>query len=150
VSVADSTASSVISYMEKLEDQSAEFYKSLGERYAQGTDAFLSFAKECVRDKVLVIRTYQETITDALETGFSFRQLDLRRYVVQTALHKELGYGDALRMAIQLEEKAGAFYAEAADMSESLLATIPQAFRRIAEERNRRKLKLQSMLDNLT
>ena len=150
MSTADSTASSVISYMGKLEDESAEFYRSLGETYSQGRDAFLSFAKECVRDRVLVTRTYQETITDALETGFSFRRLDLSKYVVETVLPKEVSYARALEMAVQLESKASTFYSEAADTSESLLATIPKAFRRIAEERNRRKLRLQSMLDNLT
>ena len=130
----------------ELEDESAEFYRRLGERYAQGRDVFLSLAKECARDRVLVTRTYQETITDALETGFSFKRLDLSRYVADTGLRVETSYADALGIAVQLEEKASAFYEEAADMSESLLATIPKAFRRIADERNRRKVKLGSMI----
>ncbi len=144
-----STTSTVIGYMEKLEDESSEFYRRLGEKYVQGRDAFLSFAKECAKNKVLLTRTYQETVTDALETGFSFKRLDLSKYVAQTALQEEMSYAKALEMAIQLEEKASALYEEAADMSESLLATIPRAFRRIGDNRNRREAILKSIVRSL-
>ena len=50
-------------------------------------------------------------------------------------------------MAIGLEEKANEFYLDVAERSQSLLATIPRAFRRVAKKRNGRRLKLQSLLD---
>ncbi len=143
---AESTASAVISHMEKLEENSAKFYQQLSEKYTQGKKMFLQFAQECRRNKLQVTRTYQETITDALEAGFTFKRLDLNKHKVETTLPDEASYRQALETAIQLEARAGELYREAAEASESLLATIPMALRRIAQDRDQRRLKLQSML----
>ena len=56
-----------------------------------------------------------------------------------------LSLAEALGMAIGLEEKAVAFYEEVAERSQSLLATIPGAFRRVAKRRRRRKAALEAM-----
>lgn len=143
------TASAIISFAEKLEDESSKFYNKLAERYTEGKETFLSFVKESTKNKVLVIRTYQETISDALEACFSFKGLNLSDYLTETKLTEGVSYSDALKMAIQLEEKASKFYSDAAERSKSLLATIPRAFRKVAERRNNRKLKLKSLLKSL-
>ena len=143
------TASAIISFAEKLEDESSKFYDKLAERYMEGKETFLSFVKESTKNKVLVIRTYQETISDALEACFSFKGLNLSDYLTETKLTEGVSYSDALKMAIQLEEKASKFYSDAAERSKSLLATIPRAFRKVAERRNNRKLKLKSLLKSL-
>ena len=143
------TASAIISFAKKLEDNSSKFYEDLAERYAEGGETFLAFAKESKKSKVLVTRTYQETITDAIEACFSFRGLNLRECLAETTLTEGMSYSDALKMAIELEEKASKFYLDAAEQSKSLLATIPRAFRKVAEGRNNRKLKLKSILDSL-
>ena len=143
------TASAVISFVEKLEDDSSKFYKKLAEKFVKNKEIFLLFAKESEKNKILVTRTYQETITDALEACFSFKGLDLNNYAVKTTLIEGMNYSDALKMAIQLEVKASKFYLDGAEWSKSLLATISRAFRKAAESRKERLLKLNSLLDNL-
>ena len=135
------TASAIISFAERLEDASSRFYEELAEKYAQGKETFLSFSKESRKNKVLVIRTYQENITDALEACF-IKGLNLSDYLAETTLTEGMSYSDALKAAIELEEKASKFYSDAAELSKSLLATIPMTFRKVAERRNNRKLKL--------
>ena len=146
----NATASAIISFAEKLEDKSAEFYKKLAERYTENKETFLAFAKESEKNKVQVTRTYQETITDALEACFSFEGLNLSDYIVETKLTEHMNYSDALKMAIELEEKAGRFYSNVAELSKALLATIPRMFRKVAEKRSSCKLTLNPLLDKAT
>jgi len=144
------TTSAVISFAEKLEDDSSTFYRKLAEEYAKDKEAFLAFARECEKSKVLVTRTYQETITDALEACFSFEDLNLDDYLVRMTLAEGAGYQEALKTAIGLEEEASRFYFDVAEQSKSFLATIPMAFRKIAERRRSRKSRLESILESLT
>jgi len=144
------TASAIISFAEKLEDDSSEFYEELAEMYLQDRETFLAFAEEGKKNKVLLTRTYQETITDAIEACFSFRGLKLSNYLAEMTLTEGMSYSNALKMAIELEEKASNFYSDVAEQSKSLLATIPRAFRKVAERRNDRKLKLKSLLSSIS
>ncbi len=107
------------------------------------------FAEESRKNGLLVTRTYQETITDALEAGFSFRGLNLDDYPVETTLTMGTSYPNALNMAMQLEEKASEFYLDVAERSKSLLATIPRVLRETAEKRRKRRLKLALLLNGL-
>ena len=141
------TASAIISFTQELEDSSLAFYEELAKRWAESKEIFVTFAKESGKNKTLVNRTYQETISDALEAAFCFEGLDLRDYAVSTALAENVSYSEALGMAIELEEKACKFYLDVAERSQSLLATIPRAFNRVAKTRGKRKLELQSLLD---
>jgi hypothetical protein len=50
-------------------------------------------------------------------------------------------------MALEIEEKASKLYFQIAEQAQSLLATIPRAFSRVAKKRKTRKEILQSMLD---
>jgi rubrerythrin len=142
------TASAIINFSGKLEDESARFYETLAEKFTQNKDLFTGFALESRKNKTLVVRTYQETITDALEACFTFKGLRLSDYATQTTVTETTSYVDALEMAVQLEEKACKFYLDAAECSKSLLATIPQAFKKTAETRNKRKLKITLLLDS--
>jgi rubrerythrin len=142
------TASAIISYVEKLESDSSQFYRKMAERFAKDKETFLSFAKEDDRTKIMVVRTYQETITDAIEACFSFKGLILSNYTLETTLYEKFSYIDALKTAIKLEEKAIKFYTDVAKCSGQLLATIPSAFQKAAETRNRRILKLKSLLES--
>ncbi|MBC8235169.1 hypothetical protein H8E77_36960 [bacterium] len=141
------TASAIISFTEKLEDSSSAFYGDLAERWSENKETFLNFVKESGKNKTSIVRTYRETITDALEAGFSFEGLHLRDYAVETTLSEDANYTDDLGIAVELEEKACKFYLDVAECSKSLLATIPRAFKRVAKRRDARKLELQSMLD---
>ena len=141
----EATASAVISFVEKLEDDSSRFYREMADKYPENKEVFLKFAKECEKSKTLVIRTYQETITDALEACFSFNGLKLGDYQAEAALPQKSSYADDLRTAIKLEEKAAEFYANVAERSGQLLATIPRAFKKAAETRNRRMSELKEI-----
>ncbi len=140
------TASAVISFAERLEDSTAKLYEELAERFAEHKETFLALAKESRKNKVLVTRTYQETITDALEACFSFEGLNLSDYAARAMSIEGMSYSDALQTAIEREDKAAQFYLDVAERCQSLLATIPRAFSRVAEVRSKRRLRLQSML----
>ncbi len=141
------TASAIITFAEKLEDDSSKFYRSLAEEYPEGKETFLAFAKESEKNKVQVTRTYQETITDALEACFSFEDLKLNDYTTEIDLKEIKSCSDALAKAIELEDKATKFYSDAAELCKSLLATIPVALRKVAERRNNRKRVLKALLN---
>ncbi len=140
------TASAVISFSQKLEDQSADFYDELSELFDDYEDEFEDMAKDCKRQRTFVVRTYQETISDALEACFAFEGLDFGRYAADVELPEGIGYAEALTKAIALEDLAAAFYLDIAERSQSFLATIPQAFRRVGQKHAARKVELQEML----
>jgi hypothetical protein len=141
------TTAAIINFTEQLEDDSTAFYEDLAARWADYKDTFLAFASEGTKNKTQVVRTYQETISDAYEASYSFEGLDLGKYSVDTTLAEDASLMDGLGMAIALEEKACAFYLDVAERSESLLATIPRAFKRVAKKRNQRKAALASLLE---
>jgi hypothetical protein len=139
------TASAIISFSTDLEARSAGFYRELRKRYPQHEGTFASWAEECEKSSIQITRTYQETITDALEAGFSFSGLGLAAYEVDVDLPAGIGLDQALEKAVALEEGAVAFYQDVAERSDSLLATIPRAFRRVARTRHRRLEKLETL-----
>ena len=139
------TASAIMSFVEKLEDDSAVFYETLAARFDQGKQAFLGFAKESRKNKVHLIRTYQETISDALEATFSFEGLELADFDFEIGSAKDLK--EVLEAALEIEEEAAELYTHIADQAQSLLATIPRAFTRVAKKRSARRQVLQTMLD---
>jgi rubrerythrin len=139
------TASAIISFSTDLEARSAAFYQALAERFPEQNAVFGRMAKDCSKSSTQVTRTYQETITDALEAGFSFAGISLADYEADTELPAEADLPQAVGQALALEETAITFYEAVAESSESLLATIPRAFRRVAKTRRRRREKLESM-----
>jgi len=140
------TAAAIVNFAEKLEDNSSKFYEKLAQKY--GKESFLSFAKESRKNKILITRTYQETISDALEACF-IKGLNLSDNTITTTLTEDMSFEDALKMAIELEEKAVKFYIDIAERTKSLLATVPMAFRRIAENRKSRNHELNLLLKTL-
>jgi len=143
------TASAIMTFTEKLEDYSATLYQEFGERYPESRDLFFSFAEESKKNKTLIVRTYQETITDALEACFCFRGMNLAKYSLNASPSKHAKYVDALKSALQLEEKATEFYCEVARLSENLLATIPRVFKKTAERRKIRQQVLRSLAEKI-
>ncbi|MEA3339349.1 MAG: hypothetical protein U9R15_05230 [Chloroflexota bacterium] len=141
------TAAAVISFTTEFEKKSSTFYFGLAERWPENKGIFLGFAEAGEKHETWVVRTYRETISDALEASYAFEGMNLEHYAVETELVENAGYADALKMALALEEKACKFYLEVAERSQSLLATIPMAFKRVAKKRSKRKARLQSLLD---
>jgi len=145
----ESTASAVMSFIERLEDSSSQLYKEMAEKHPENSETFQKFAKECEKTKTLIIRTYQETITDALEACFSFKGLRLGDYQAELVLPLKNNLAADLKMAMKLEEKAVAFYTDVTARSGELLATIPRAFKKAAETRTWRMSELEETLKSL-
>ena len=145
MSQAPITASTIISFSTDLEARSAALYEAMAERFPEQGTAFGRMARDCGKSSTLVTRTYQETVTDALETGFSFANISLATYEFEADLPAGADLAQAVGKALALEETAIAFYSDVATSSESLLATIPRAFRRVAKTRRRRREKLESL-----
>jgi hypothetical protein len=139
------TASAVISYCERLEDSTSAFYETLGAMFPAHQNVFSGFVDESRKNKVLLVRTYRETVSDALETGFAFEGLELEVDLAPVAVFDSTGLGEALVRALELEESAADFYTKVAALSRSLLATIPRAFGRVARRRAARRQVLQSL-----
>ena len=138
------TASATISFAKKLEGESAKFYEELSQRYAEGTDVFLSFAKENGKNAVQIERTYYGVITDAIEGCFAF-DIEPDAYMIETTLAEGLNYADVLGKVIEIEEKIGQFYSDAAEQSKSLMADVPRVFIKMAQKRGDRVAKLRSL-----
>ena len=139
------TASAVISFAGKLEEDSSKFYETLAAKFAGNKEQFLSFAEESKKNKILILRTYQETITDALEACYCFKGLNLEDFVVSTTPERDMSFSEALKSAIDNEHTAVQFYSAIATLSRGLLATIPMAFKKVAEKRRNRELTLRML-----
>jgi rubrerythrin len=139
------TASELISFTKKLEEDSAEFYKVLSQKFVQDKDVFLSFAKENEKNIVQVERAYYGVITDAIEGCFAFN-IDPAEYSLKTELAEKDSYSKALNNAIEIEKKIIKFYSDAAEQSKSYMADVPRAFKMIAKKRANRQLTLNSLL----
>ncbi len=139
------TASATISFAKKLEDESAKFYEDLAQRYTEGKDTFLSFAKENGKNVVQIERAYYEVITDAIEGCFAFK-INPDKYTFKTELAEGVSYSDALEKAVEMEEKIIRFYTDAAEQSKSLMADVPRAFMIVAKKRENREAMLKSLL----
>ena len=138
------TATAIISFSERLQEVSAAFYRDLGEAYPARGGVFEGYAQRCERDRVQIVRTYRETVTDALETNYSFEGL----VVPEGLLGVAVPAGDwkaALGQALALEGGVAAFYEEVAARGEGLLATIPRAYRRVAARRRAQEAELRAL-----
>jgi len=141
------TASAIMSFAEKLEDDSSAFYEKMARRFDEGKEVFLGFAKDSNKNKTHLVRTYQETISDALEATFSFEGVKLDDYDFESALAQDSSFKEAIKMALDIEESVSKLYSQIAAQAQSLLATIPGAFSRVAKKRSARKELLQTMLN---
>ena len=126
------TASAVISLSKELETASAGFYEALAEKFAEGKESFLTYAKENRKYIVQTERSYYSVISDALEGCYSFN-LDSDDYTLDTAV--PASYADAVKAAIKNDETVIKFYSEAAQQSESLMADVPRTFKMIAKKK---------------
>ncbi len=139
------TASEVISFARKLEENSAQFYEDLARRYTKDGEPLLSFARENKKNVVQIERVYYGVISDALEGCFSFK-IDPEEYLLDTELAENVAYSDVLNKAVMMEEKIIKFYSDAAEQSKSLLADVPRIFAMVAKKRGERIPKLGLLL----
>ena len=141
------TAAAVIRFAQEVEEKSAKFYDDCAKKYKEGEEEFLSFVGENKKNASLVKRAYYGVISDALEACFSFKGLRVDEYLFDTELDESARLSEILKMGLEIEDKIQRFYQRAGELSESLLADVPRALKKVAEKRNERKRKLESLLD---
>lgn len=141
------TSAESISFARQLENESANYYEDLSQRYTRDKDVFLSFAKENGRNVTEIERAYYGVITDAIEGCFAF-SLEAGDYRLETTLADGVSYSEAVNKAIEMEEMLVKFYSEAAEQSKGLMADVPRVFRIVAKRRNNRIPKLRSLVEN--
>jgi rubrerythrin len=143
------TAAAVIRFATEAEEQSAKFYDDRAKKNKEVKETFLSFARENKKNMALVKRAYYGVISDALEACFSFEGLTVDEYLFNTEFDEKAGLSEIIKMSLEMENKIQKFYQRAGELSESLLADVPIALKKVAENRNERKQKLESLLDRI-
>jgi hypothetical protein len=108
---------------------------------------FLSFAKANKKNESRVRSAYYNVVTDALETNFSFRGLPSDFTIPE--LPEDIPVVNILTISMDMEQHIQDFYLKAAEQSESLLADVPVAMRRVAKSRDQRKVGIKSLLEEL-
>lgn len=141
------TAAAVISYISKIEQESASFYEKWASSHESLRQAFLSFAEGNKRHEKNIKLTYYSVISDALETGFCFKGLTAE--VSVPLLKNDASPHDILAASIEIETEIQEFYMKAAGLSKSLLADIPRAMERVAKDKDKRKIKLRLLMEEI-
>ncbi len=137
------TAASVITYVSKIELDSATLYEQWGQLHGKLRDAFESFAKANRKNEQRVKRAYYSVVSDALETGFCFK--DLSADIVIPESSKAASLSEVLSLAVTLEKEIQDFYVKAANSSRALLADVPRQMDKVSRERAKRVEQLQAM-----
>lgn len=141
------TAASVIAYSSRIEQGSAKIYENWAEKHEEVKDAFLSFAKENKKNESSIKRAYYSVISDALETGFSFKGLTAD--IILPHVEGDAPVAELLRASINIEHSIKEFYLKAAELSKSLMADVPRAMEKVARSRDSRIAHLESMFEGI-
>jgi len=142
---ASKTTAEIVRFAGGLEEDSARFYEALAARFPDKADAFSGWARDSRKSAQFIQRTYQETISDALEACFAFEGLDPQALAIQPP-DGAGAWPESIAQAARLEDEASRLYSTLAACSQSLLGTIADAFRSVSERRARRKAQLEALL----
>ena len=134
------TMAAVMTFITKVEEDSANFYERCAEKFPELRETFLSLSKENRKFEKNIKRTYYGVITDTIESNFSFEGLDTQDYEFDTELPQDADSSVIKKKAEEIERKIKEFYLKAAQLSEGLLADIPRVLRKIAKKREGRNL----------
>jgi hypothetical protein len=143
------TASAAVSYIGKVEENSAKLYENLAQKHAEDGETLLSLAKENRRNKKSIEFAYHGVISDKLEACFCFDNLDTDNYSIKTELLEGINYPDALKKLVDMEEKIQKFLLDAAKQSKSLVPDVSWIFERVGKKRAKRVATLESLLDKV-
>jgi len=143
------TASAAVSFIGKVEENSAKLYENLAQKHAEDEETFLSLAKENRRNKKSIEFAYHGVISDKLEACFCFDNLDTDNYAIKTELPEGINYPDALRKLVDMEEKTQKFLLDAAEQSKSLVPDVSVIFERVSKKRAKRVTQLKLLLDKV-
>ena len=140
------TMAAVMSFVSKLENESASFYQEQANKHPDLEDLFSAWIKENTTFEKRVKQTYFGVITDAIESTFSFTKLDTSEYEFDTALPEGASLQDVKRRIKEIETTLRDFYSEAALRSEGLMADLSRLFRKIVKRREDRLVELSSLI----
>jgi hypothetical protein len=134
------TASSVVNCIVSLEADCASLYSQCAARFADLKPLFEKLAKGNAKFAKRIKKVYYSSVTDALETNFSFEGLEADIVIPGKP---PASAQEALAMLLGVENKIQAFYSNAAEQSQVLLADVPKAMQRVAMERKKRIAELE-------
>jgi len=138
------TMAGVMTFVSKIENDSASFYRNYAKNYPELESTFMSWNKENSKFEKNIKRTYFGVITDTLESNYAFQGLDTDDYNFETQLPENADSSEAAKKARDIEETIMNFYLKAAQLSDGLMADIPRLFRKIAKKREERCRSLES------
>ena len=139
------TAASVISYISRIEQESAVFYEQCALIHEPLKEVFLLFMKENKKNEANIKRAYYSVVSDALETNFCFK--GLIGNVTMPSLGNDASLMMVLEVSMVLENSIQQFYLKAVELSKSLLADVPRTMERVAKLREARVARLRSILE---
>ncbi len=130
--------------MANLEQASAEFYERWASRLPREEDRLRALAKENRKNGVRIRQAYYDSVTDALETAFSFPGITADIEI--PAPGPTTPPAEVLLEALRLENEIQAFYESAAASSRLLLADVSRVMERLAQRREARRAEIQAAL----
>lgn len=130
------TTSQIISYHAWLEEESAEGYKALAQRYPDHREVFNKLADENQRHMARVEKAYRFGVTDAYEVGITSTQLDSGEYQLEEYTGES--FSEDLATALRNEETMIRFCLDAAKTSGELLPDLPDTFDYLVKRKKRR------------
>jgi len=139
------TASAVVSYATKLEEESAKLYEEIAQKHPENKNIFLSLAKENKINKQSIERAYYSVISDKLEACF-IKTLNTDNYSIEIKLPEKADYSTVLSKAVEIEEKIQKFLIDASNAIGALVPDVSWTFSRIGKKREERINKLKSLL----
>ena len=140
------TASAIVSYAIRLEEDLGRLYEELANRYSEAKDVFLSLAKENRSNKVTIERVYQGVISDKLEACF-IKTLNTDDYSIEVQMPADFRYIDVLKRVLEMEERIKRFLSDAAESMGALVPDVSWTFERMTKKRSDRILRLKTLLE---
>lgn len=140
------TFGSVIRFALDLEITAISFYEQAKNRgIAKGpvSDIFTSFAKDHAKRKDLLEHTRREKLNEMILEPIS--EIDNAKYKPKLQLLDSLDEKSVLNQAIEIEEKAVAFFSDTSVIAKSLLAEVARIFIKMAKENQEKISKLKSV-----
>lgn len=132
-----STAAAVISYISRIENETAEFYETVCRTHSDLRSMVEAFSNENRKFETRVKRAYYSVVSDALETGFSFQGVS--EDVVVPRIDPSAGPADILKMSHDLETRIQELYESASASSKVLLPDVSRAMAQVVRSREKRR-----------
>ena len=138
-----STAGSFVTYVSKIEQESAALYSSWARQHDELKELFLAIAEDNKKNERAIRGAYYGVVSDALETNFCFKGLQADLEVPH--LCEKASPLAVLEAGIRIERDLRGFYIEAAQRCKAFLPDVSRAAERVAKMREGRLKKLRSI-----